>query len=145
MVSVSVFETDDHKNLRKTVRDFALAEVAPRIAEMESSAAVDTVLPGLIAQRGWIGPTVPRRYGGMGAGHVAKTIIIEELSRVSGAAGAIAQASQLGRRQDHPLRERAAEAAVAAADRGRCLPAHHRHHRRGVGRARAGDAGYRHP
>lgn len=93
---VSVFETDDHQNLRKAVRDFALAEVAPRVAEMESSAAVDTVLPGLIAQRGWIGVTIPRRYGGMGAGHVAKTIIIEELARVSGAAGAIAQASQLG-------------------------------------------------
>ncbi|GAA1817496.1 acyl-CoA dehydrogenase family protein [Actinomadura chokoriensis] len=93
---VPVFETDDHKSLRKAARAFALAEVAPRVAEMESSAAVDTVLPDLIAQQGWIGVTIPRQYGGMGAGHVAKTIIIEELSRVSGAAGAIAQASQLG-------------------------------------------------
>lgn len=32
----------------------------------------------------------------MGFGHLAKTIIIEELSRVSGAMGAMAQASQLG-------------------------------------------------
>ena len=32
----------------------------------------------------------------MGLGHLAKTIIIEELSRVSGAMGAMAQASQLG-------------------------------------------------
>lgn len=32
----------------------------------------------------------------MGAGHLAKTIIIEELSRVSGAMGAMVQASQLG-------------------------------------------------
>lgn len=91
-----VFETDDHQQLRRTVRDFALAEVAPRVAEMESSAAVDHVLPSLIAEQGWIGVTIPRRYGGMGAGHAAKTISIEELSRVSGAAGAIAQASQLG-------------------------------------------------
>ena len=49
-----------------------------------------------IAARGWIGVTIPRRYGGMGRGHVAKTVIIEELARVSGAMGAIAQASQLG-------------------------------------------------
>jgi alkylation response protein AidB-like acyl-CoA dehydrogenase len=91
-----VFETDDHKQLRRTVRDFALAEVAPRVAEMESSAAVDDVLPALIARQGWMGVTISQQYGGMGAGHLAKTIIIEELSRVSGAAGAIAQASQLG-------------------------------------------------
>jgi len=32
----------------------------------------------------------------MGAGHLAKTIIIEELSRVSGSMGAMVQASQLG-------------------------------------------------
>ena len=49
-----------------------------------------------IAARGWIGVTIPRRYGGMGLGHLAKTIIIEELARVSGAMGAMAQASQLG-------------------------------------------------
>jgi alkylation response protein AidB-like acyl-CoA dehydrogenase len=91
-----VFETDDHHRLRRTVRDFALTEVAPRVAQMESSAAVDTALPALIAERGWIGVTIPREYGGMAAGHHAKTIIITELSLVSAAAGAIAQASQLG-------------------------------------------------
>jgi alkylation response protein AidB-like acyl-CoA dehydrogenase len=32
----------------------------------------------------------------MGLGHLAKTLIIEELSRVSGAMGAMVQASQLG-------------------------------------------------
>ncbi|MEU8346643.1 acyl-CoA dehydrogenase family protein [Spirillospora sp. NPDC048832] len=93
---VSVFETDDHRDLRKAVRDFAFAEVAPRVAEMESSAAVDHVLPSLIARQGWVGVTIPGEYGGMGAGHLAKTIVIEELARVSGAAAAIAQASQLG-------------------------------------------------
>lgn len=93
---VSVFETDDHQHLRKAVRAFALAEIAPRVAEMESSAAVDHVLPDLIAEQGWIGVTIPPEYGGMGAGHLAKTILIEELARISGAAAAITQASQLG-------------------------------------------------
>ena len=40
--------------------------------------------------------TIGTDYGGMGLGHLAKTIIIEELSRVSGAMGAMVQASQLG-------------------------------------------------
>jgi alkylation response protein AidB-like acyl-CoA dehydrogenase len=93
---VSVFETDDHKQLREAVRAFALAEVAPRVARMESAQAVDVETSGLIARQGWIGVTIPREYGGMGAGHLAKTIVIEELTRVSAAMGAMVQASQLG-------------------------------------------------
>ncbi|MCE6996540.1 acyl-CoA dehydrogenase family protein [Saccharothrix sp. S26] len=50
----------------------------------------------LIARQGWLGVTADPAYGGMGLGHLAKTIIIEELSRVSGAMGAMVQASQLG-------------------------------------------------
>lgn len=63
---------------------------------MEESKAVHVELSRLIAQQGWLGVTVDPRYGGMGLGHLAKTIVIEELSRVSGAMGAMAQASQLG-------------------------------------------------
>ena len=63
---------------------------------MEQRRTVEIELAGEIAARGWIGVTIPRAYGGMGLGHVAKTVIIEELARVSGAMGAMAQASQLG-------------------------------------------------
>jgi alkylation response protein AidB-like acyl-CoA dehydrogenase len=85
-----------HEVLRKQVRDFADAEVAPRVAAMENDRVVNHDLSRLIARQGWIGATIPRHYGGMAAGHLAKTIIIEELSRVSGAMGAMVQASQLG-------------------------------------------------
>ncbi|SEM84480.1 acyl-CoA dehydrogenase family protein [Streptacidiphilus jiangxiensis] len=88
--------TELHEQLRRTVRDFADEEVAPRIAAMERDQGVDRELASLIAAQGWIGVTIDPRWGGMGAGHEAKTIIVEELSRVSAAAGAIAQASQLG-------------------------------------------------
>ncbi|MFP8961701.1 acyl-CoA dehydrogenase family protein [Streptomyces nanhaiensis] len=90
------FADQRHKDLRLQVREFAEREVRPRIAEMEASRAVSHELSRLIARQGWIGVTVPREYGGMGAGHLAKTIIIEELARVSGAMGAMVQASQLG-------------------------------------------------
>ncbi|TMR38177.1 acyl-CoA dehydrogenase family protein [Actinomadura geliboluensis] len=120
---VSVFVTDQHQQLREAIRAFALAKVAPRVAEMESSAAVDTALPDLIAQRGWIGVTIPRQYGGMGAGHLAKTILIEELSRVSGAAGAIAQASQLGVAKIlHFGTEQQKQQWLAPIAAGKCLP-----------------------
>jgi alkylation response protein AidB-like acyl-CoA dehydrogenase len=63
---------------------------------MEATRSVQHELSRLIARQGWIGVTIGREYGGMGLGHLAKTIIIEELSRISGAMGAMVQASQLG-------------------------------------------------
>ncbi|MET9297431.1 acyl-CoA dehydrogenase family protein [Streptomyces sp. NPDC003077] len=90
------FTDQRHEALRQRVRDFAEREVRPRVAEMEAARSVCHDLSRLIARQGWIGATVHRAYGGMGAGHLAKTIIIEELSRVSAAMGAMAQASQLG-------------------------------------------------
>jgi alkylation response protein AidB-like acyl-CoA dehydrogenase len=94
--TTSYFTTTQHDRLRALVRDFAESKVAPRVAEMEESKAVHVELSRLIAQQGWLGVTVDARYGGMGLGHLAKTVIIEELSRVSGAMGAMVQASQLG-------------------------------------------------
>ncbi|MFD0856791.1 acyl-CoA dehydrogenase family protein [Actinomadura adrarensis] len=93
---VAPFTTKPHEHLRQQVRDFAEAEVRPRIPAMEASRSVQHELARLIARQGWIGVTIDRRYGGMGQGHLAKTVIIEELSRVSGAMGAMVQASQLG-------------------------------------------------
>lgn len=90
------FSSRLHHQLRETVRDFAEREVRPRIAEMEASRTVHHELSRLIAEQGWLGATISQEYGGMGAYHLAKTIIIEELSRVSGAMGAMVQASQLG-------------------------------------------------
>ena len=92
----SYFTTERHERLRQEVQDFAETEVRPLIPEMEASKSVQDTLARLIARQGWIGVTISPRYGGMGLGHLAKTIIIEELSRVSGAMGAMVQASQLG-------------------------------------------------
>lgn len=90
------FTMERHERLRQQVRAFAETEVAPRVPEMESSRAVHHEISRLIARQGWIGVTVRRQYGGLEMGHLAKTIIIEELARVSGAMGAMVQASQLG-------------------------------------------------
>ncbi|MBA2949757.1 acyl-CoA dehydrogenase family protein [Streptomyces himalayensis] len=90
------FTTQRHEDLRQRVRDFAEREVRPRIEDMETQRVVAHQLSRLIARQGLIGATIDMAYGGMGAGHLAKTIIIEEVSRVSGAMGAMVQASQLG-------------------------------------------------
>ncbi|MGW3626693.1 acyl-CoA dehydrogenase family protein [Streptomyces sp. NPDC000880] len=94
---MELFTNRHHEDLRHWVREFGEQVVRPRIAEMEASpGSVDHELARAIARQGWIGATVDPAYGGMGAGHLGKTIIIEEMSRVSGAMGAMVQASQLG-------------------------------------------------
>jgi acyl-CoA dehydrogenase len=90
------FQDERHSSLREAVAAFAAREVAPEVARMESERRVEHELARRIAAQGWIGVTIPRSYGGMGLGHLAKTLIIEELSKVSAAMGAMVQASQLG-------------------------------------------------
>jgi alkylation response protein AidB-like acyl-CoA dehydrogenase len=90
------FNDERHQRLRQEVRAFAEQEVLPVVPQLEADGRIAYELSRLIAKQGWIGVTVGAEYGGMDAGHVAKTIIIEELARVSGAMGAMVQASQLG-------------------------------------------------
>lgn len=117
------FLTELHHRLRERVRDFAETRVRPRVAEMEASRAIQHELSRLIARQGWIGVTVGPEFGGMGMGHLAKTIIIEELSRVSGAMGAMVQASQLGVAKIlHFGDERQQRAWLPAVASGDCLP-----------------------
>ena len=91
-----MYSTQEQDHLREQVRQFAAAEIAPRVPHIESSGQVERDLVMAIAQQGWMGVTISPPYGGMDAGHVAKTIIIEELSQACGAIGAAVQASQLG-------------------------------------------------
>lgn len=89
------FSSRLHHQLRETVRDFAEREVRPRIAEMEASRTVHHELSRLIAEQGWLGATISQEYGGMGA-TISPRRSSSRSSRVSGAMGAMVQASQLG-------------------------------------------------
>ncbi|MFC1414014.1 acyl-CoA dehydrogenase family protein [Streptacidiphilus sp. N1-12] len=117
------FTTKRHESLREEVRNFAETEVRPRIADMEASRSVQHDLSRQIARQGWIGVTVDPQYGGMGLGHLAKTIVIEELARVSGAMGAMVQASQLGvAKIVHFGSEEQKKTWLPAVSHGDCLP-----------------------
>ncbi|MFC9131907.1 acyl-CoA dehydrogenase family protein [Streptomyces sp. NPDC057099] len=86
----------DYEALVEHFDEFAAAEVAPRVQRMESCPHdVEPDLALLMAEQGWFGATISREYGGMHAGHLIKTLMIQSMARVSGAAGAILQASQL--------------------------------------------------
>ncbi|UGY94538.1 acyl-CoA dehydrogenase family protein [Streptomyces gobiensis] len=117
------FTDQRHEELRHRVREFAEQEVRPSVPAMEEARSVCHEISRLIARQGWIGVTVPRAYGGMGDGHLAKTVIIEELSRVSGAMGAMVQASQLGvAKIIHFGNEEQKKTWLPAVAAGECLP-----------------------
>ncbi|MEU3269846.1 acyl-CoA dehydrogenase family protein [Saccharomonospora sp. NPDC006951] len=117
------FTSMAHEQLRAEVRSFAETEVSPLVADMESAKAIHYVLSRRIAEQGWIGVTIGPEYDGMGLGHLAKTIIIEELSRISGAMGAMVQASQLGVAKIlHFGNEQQKQRWLPAVASGACLP-----------------------
>ncbi|MFJ2419201.1 acyl-CoA dehydrogenase family protein [Streptomyces brevispora] len=86
--------TARHELLWNEADAFAAEHVAPRAVRMEAAPGrVERKVADLMAGRGWFAVTVPSAFGGLGAGHVAKTVLIHRIGRVSAAAGAILQAT----------------------------------------------------
>jgi alkylation response protein AidB-like acyl-CoA dehydrogenase len=84
--------TDEQKQLRRSVREFAEAEIASHVMEWdEASHFPKEVLPGL-AEMGLLGIIFPEKYGGAGLGYIEYAIAIEELARVDGSVAIIVAA-----------------------------------------------------
>jgi len=79
--------TEQERMFQEAVRDFAAAEMAPKIREMDEAAKMD---PGLIEQlfeMGLMGVEIPEQYGGTGADFFTSVLIVEELSKVDPSIG----------------------------------------------------------
>ncbi len=81
--------TSEQQQLRKTVRDFAESEIAPRVMEWDEHSTFPSEMIPKLADLGLLGVIFPEQYGGAGMGYVEYAIIIEELSRVDGSIGII--------------------------------------------------------
>ncbi|WP_411090472.1 acyl-CoA dehydrogenase family protein [Streptomyces sp. 049-1] len=86
--------TARHDLLWQEADAFAGEHVAPRAARMEAAPGrVERKVAALMAARRWFAVTVPAVFGGLGAGHVARTVLVHRIARVSAAAAAILQAT----------------------------------------------------
>jgi alkylation response protein AidB-like acyl-CoA dehydrogenase len=84
--------TPEQLQLRREVREFAAAEIAPHVLEWDENQIFPLEVVKKLGQLGYMGAIFPEEYGGAGLGYVEYSIIIEELSRVDGSVGIIVAA-----------------------------------------------------
>lgn len=76
--------SEQHELLRKTVRDFARAEVLPRARAWDHEERFPKEIVPRLAELGLLGIRIPEEYGGSGMDTVSYAICVEEIARVDG-------------------------------------------------------------
>ncbi len=84
--------TPEQIHLRKAVREFAEAEIAPHVMEWDEAQTFPLEVIRKLGPLGYMGAIFPEELGGSGLGYIEYSIIIEELSRVDGSVGIIVAA-----------------------------------------------------
>jgi hypothetical protein len=84
--------TPEQIHLRKAVREFAEAEIAPFVMEWDEAQTFPLEVIRKLGRLGYMGAIFPEELGGAGLGYIEYSIIIEELSRVDGSVGIIVAA-----------------------------------------------------
>ena len=81
--------TPEQNALRRSVREFAEAEIAPHVMEWDEGQIFPLEVIRKLGRLGYMGSIFPEELGGAGLGYIEYAIIIEELSRVDGSVGII--------------------------------------------------------
>jgi alkylation response protein AidB-like acyl-CoA dehydrogenase len=84
--------TPEQKQLRRSVREFAEAEIRPHVMEWDEAQIFPLEVIKKLGKLGYMGSIFPEELGGAGLGYIEYAIIIEELSRVDGSVGIIVAA-----------------------------------------------------
>ncbi|HVH71077.1 MAG TPA: acyl-CoA dehydrogenase family protein, partial [Candidatus Dormibacteraeota bacterium] len=79
--------TEEQKQMKMSVREFAEAEIAPHVLEWDEAQHFPIELKPKLAELGLMGVIFPEEFGGAGLGYIEYVTIVEELSRVDGSVG----------------------------------------------------------
>jgi short/branched chain acyl-CoA dehydrogenase len=83
MLAPMLFDLDDDTQLlQRTVRDFAVSEVAPVAEELDRTKAFPYDLVSKMGALGWMGIPFPEEVGGAGGTSLQYAIAVEELTRI---------------------------------------------------------------
>jgi acyl-CoA dehydrogenase len=82
--------SEEHEELRETVRRFVKAEIAPHVDEWERAQEFPRELYNRCGELGFLGLKFPEEYGGQGGTYLHDAVWTEELSRSGGSGGVAA-------------------------------------------------------
>jgi len=74
--------TDEHEQLRESVRSFALRELAPHAEEWEETTFPDWVFRRM-GELGFLGLSYPEEYGGQGGDYYSNLVLAEEIGHAN--------------------------------------------------------------
>jgi len=74
--------TPEQNQLRRSIRDFAQAEIAPHVLEWDENQTFPLGVVKKLGELGVMGTIFPEDLGGAGLGYIEYAIVIEELARV---------------------------------------------------------------
>ncbi len=87
---------EEQAALRDAMRELADDKIAPRAAEIDSSAEFPWDVVELLAKQDVLALPFPVEYGGLGGDMISVLVVIEELSRVCATSGLIPAVQELG-------------------------------------------------
>ncbi len=71
--------TEEHEQLRQTVREFVAGEVAPFIKEWDEKQHFEKSIFAKMGELGFLGVCIPEEYGGAGFDYISLGLVCEEL------------------------------------------------------------------
>lgn len=88
--------TEEQEMFRKAAGEFSETQVAAKVSEMEETGKVSDDLVEAMGEAEMMALTIPEEYGGLDLGYTTRLIAIEEISKISVAAGMMFQVFALG-------------------------------------------------
>ena len=73
--------TSEQEMVRTTAKDFANHEILPGARERDRQEIFPWDIIKQMAELGFLAPTLPEQYGGMGLDYISEAIIFEEIGR----------------------------------------------------------------
>jgi alkylation response protein AidB-like acyl-CoA dehydrogenase len=81
--------SEQERMFQETVREFAVAEIAPRVKDMDREASMDRDLVARLFELGLMGIEIPDALGGTGVDFFTSALVVEELSKVDPSVGVL--------------------------------------------------------
>ena len=78
--------TEEQREIQRTAREFAAAEIAPSVAQWDEDAHFEPTLPRKFGELGFLGMLIPEAYDGLGLDTLSYLVALEEIAAVDASA-----------------------------------------------------------